>query len=130
MATAFGRVVPIYQEKNKWQRSDWRENQNLLIWREGLAIRMKLRLEVCRCKSASKWVPGRCSAIRVMSFEVVPVSTAIHVFVRARSPVVEAVSPGVVIGSSSRAKGRLSGKEMLTSSGVPVTRVGRLLMAP
>ena len=98
--------------------------------REGFSIRIKLRMEIGRCKGASKWIPGRCSAVRVVSFEVVRISTEIHIFVEVtRAPMVKVISPGVVVGRS-RANGRLRGKGMLTSASIPAMHVGRSLRAP
>lgn len=66
-----------------------------------------------------------------MSFEVFSISTKIHVFVIGTgSPIIETASPGVVIDRSRAIYDRLGGKEMLTSSGIPVMRVAVLFMVP
>lgn len=97
--------------------------------REDFSIRVKLALEIPRCKGASKWVPGGSSTVRVVSFGIFPVSREINVFVRARCPIVKAIRPGIIVGRS-RASSRLRRKGMLTSSGTPAILVGRSLMTP
>ena len=85
---------------------------------------MKLGLEIRGCIGSGIWIPGRSGAVRVMSFEVFSISTKIHVFVIGTGPpIIETVSPGVVIDRSKAIYDRLGGNEMLTSSGIPVMRV-------